>query len=312
LQIVLNTTQQKQTNNLNFMSEARFKNSTLLFLAFLLIFSSCSQYQKLLKSDDVMLKKTKAIEYYEKGDYHRSIGLLTDIIPAFRGTAHAEELNYYYAMAHYRQGDYVLAGHYFKSFAQGFPRSQHAEEFMFMSAYCKYLLSPRPSLDQTTTREAISELQSFINRYPNSPRVEESNNLIDELREKLEIKSYQAARLFFDVRDYMAAVRTYNNLIRDFPDTQFREEAMFMIIRSHFLYAENSIEMRQLERYRNVVEAHRRFKNRFPDSEYHASAQRMIDTSQRQITRLEEIAAAREEATRDAAAREIEAKADSN
>jgi outer membrane protein assembly factor BamD len=288
------------------MFRKKINHSSLVILVFLLIFSSCSKYQKLLKSDDVMLKKTKAIEYFERGDYHRSIGLLTDIIPAFRGTIHAEELNYYYAMAHYRQGDYVLAGHYFKSFTQGFPRSQHAEEFLFMSAYCKYLLSPRPSLDQTTTREAISELQSFINRYPNSPRVEEANTLIDELREKLEIKVYQSARLFFDVMDYMAAVRTYTNLIRDFPDTGFREEAMFMIMRSHFLFAENSIEIRQLERYREVVEAHRRLTNRFPESEYTANAQRMLEVSRRQIERLEEIAARREAERREAERRENE------
>jgi outer membrane protein assembly factor BamD len=272
------------------MPKTRLNFSSLFLLFLLLAFSSCSKYQKLLKSDDAMLKKTKAIEYYEKGDYHRSLGLLNDIIPVFRGTAHAEELNYYYAMAHYKQQDYILASHYFRSFTTAFPRSEHNEEFTFLSAYSKYLLSPRPSLDQTTTREAISELQSFINRYPNSKRVEESNGLIDELRQKLEIKAYEAAVLFFNIRDYMAAVRSYNNLIRDFPDTRYREEAMFMIIRSHFLYAENSIEEKQLERYQKVVEAHRRFSNRYTESVYLESAQRMVESSRRQITVLEEIA----------------------
>lgn len=262
-----------------------------VFSAFLLLFASCSQYQKLLKSDDVMLKKEKAIEYYNNEDYHRALGLLTDIIPAFRGTAEAEQLNYYYAMAHYKQGDYVLAAHYFKTFTQGFPRSEHAEEFLFMSAYCKYLLSPRPSLDQTPTREAIQELQTFTNRYPNSPRVLEANELIDELREKLETKAFDSAMLFFNIRDYMAAVTAFRNVIRDYPDTQYREEALFYILRSHFLFAENSIEARQLERYKNVLEAHRRLKNRFPDSEYLAVADRMLSTSQEQIARLEELAA---------------------
>ncbi len=288
------------------MSNLRFKQSSLFILLFLLILSSCSKYQKLLKSDDVLLKKEKAIEYYENDDYHRAIGLLTDIIPVYRGTAHAEELNYYYAMAHYKQGDYILAAHYFKSFTQGFPRSEHNEEFLFLSAYCQYLLSPRPSLDQTTTRKAIAELQSFINRYPNSPRVEESNKLIDELREKMEVKSYQTAMLFFNIRDYMAAVKSFNNLIRDFPDTKFREEAMYMIIRSHFLYAENSIEARQLERFEKVVEAHRRFSNRYPDSEYHNNTQRLLDTAQREINRLEQIATARKEAAAAAAANKSE------
>lgn len=257
-----------------------------------LVITSCSKYQKLLKSDDVMLKKEKAYEYYEEGDYHRALGLMEDIIPAFRGTVHAEELNYYYAMAHYKQKDYILAAHYFKTFTQGFPRSEHAEEFLYLSAYCKYLLSPRPSLDQTETREAINELQSFINRYPQSPRVEQANEHIDELRAKLEIKAFESAKLYFNIRDYMAAVTAFNNLIRDYPDTEFREEALFYIIQSYFLYAENSIETRQLERYNNVVQAHGRLLNRFPESVFITEANKMLVVSQEKITLLTGVTAA--------------------
>jgi outer membrane protein assembly factor BamD len=274
------------------MLNSHISKGILIISAVLLLFTSCSKYQKLLKSDDVLLKKEKAIEYYNNEDYHRALGLLTDVIPAFRGTAEAEQLNYYYAMAHYKQGDYVLAGHYFKTFTQGFPRSEHAEEFLFMSAYCKYLLSPRASLDQTPTREAIRELQGFANRYPNSTRVEEANQLIDELREKLEIKAFETAMMYFNIRDYMAAVKSFQNVIRDYPDTQYREDAMFYILYSHFLFAENSVEARQLERYNNVVDAHRRLLNRFPDTDYLAQAERMHRTATQQISRLEEIAAA--------------------
>ncbi len=239
-----------------------------------------------------MLKKEKAIEYYYNEDYNRALGLLTDIIPSFRGTAQAEQLNYYYAMALYNQGDYILAAHYFKTFTQGFPRSEHAEEFLFMSAYCKYLLSPRASLDQTPTREAIREFQGFANRYPNSQRLEQANQLIDELREKLEDKAFKSAMLYFNIRDYMAAVRSFQNVIRDFPDTQFREEAMFYILRSHFLFAENSIQARQLERFQDAVDAHRRLVNRYPETEFLLQADRMLRTATEQINILEEIAAA--------------------
>ena len=115
------------------MTNKIFNTTAIIFAVAILVLSSCSQYQKLLKSDDVMLKKQKAIEFYEKGDYTRSIGLLTNIIPVFRGTIHAENLNYYWAKAHFQLGDYVLAGSYFESFVLGFPRSVHVEEFLFLS-----------------------------------------------------------------------------------------------------------------------------------------------------------------------------------
>jgi outer membrane protein assembly factor BamD len=259
------------------------------------VFSSCSKYQKLLNSGDALLKKDKAIEYYNKGEYERTITLITNIMPAFRGTSFAEELNYYYAMAHYKQRDYIMAAHYFKTFTQGFPRSEHVEEFLYLSAYCRYLLSPRPSLDQTETQEAIREFQAFINRFPQSKRVEESNTRIDELRLKLEQKAFNSALMYFNIRDYMAAVTSFNNVIHGFPDTRYREEALYYIIRSHFLYAENSIQNRQLERYQKVLPAHARLVNRFPESRFKDEADRVLAAAQQQITRLEQLAANRSE-----------------
>ncbi|MFW5757252.1 MAG: outer membrane protein assembly factor BamD [Bacteroidota bacterium] len=267
--------------------QTSFKSNFIIILVILTL-SSCSQYQKLLKSDDVMLKKEKAIEYFEKEDYSRSLGLLTDIIPAFRGTSHAEELNYYFALAHYNMGDYTMAAHYFKSFTESFPRSEHNEEFNFLSAYSKYLLSPRPSLDQTPTREAINELQQFANKYPESEKIEEVNELIDELRLKLEKKNYDSAKLYYNLGDYMAAVRSFKNLINDFPDTEFREEAMFLIMRAHFLYAENSVREKQLERYTNVVEAYEDLIKRYPESSYLDDAEQMNARAIKQIELLDD------------------------
>lgn len=262
------------------------KHALIAMLVMLLFATSCSKYQKLLKSTDNELKLEKAIEYYEKGDYQRAIGLFTDVIPAYRGTQKAEQINYYFAMAHYKLRDYVMASHYFKTFHQAFPTSEHAEDFLFLAAYTKYLDSPRSSLDQTTTIEAIRELQIFINRYPASERVAEANGLIDELRQKQEKKVFDLGTLYFNLRDYVASITTYNNLIRDYPDSKYREEALFNIVRANYDYATQSIPDRQAERYANVVEAHGRLIRNFPESRFKAQSQRMRDTAQALIQSL--------------------------
>ncbi len=254
------------------------KSIRVITLMLLVIgFASCSKYQRLLKSDDVELQYEKAVEYYYNEDYGRAIGLLTNIIPAFRGTVKAESINYYYAMAHFKQRDYALASHYFRSYANAFPRSQHAEEFLYLSAYCKYLESPRYSLDQTTTLQAIRELQNFTNKYPESERVEDANNLIDELRSKLERKRYNTAWLFMNISDYLAAATTFENLIRDYPDTEYREEAMFMIVKAHYEFAVNSIVERQEERFGRVLTAYNNLVRRYPESDYLQEATEMRD-----------------------------------
>lgn len=265
------------------MIKERSGLSILFLLMLLLTLGGCSKYQKLLKSDDHELKFTKAVEYYESGSYGKAITLLTDVLPIYRGTTKAEDVNYYYAMAHYEQGDYIMASHYFQSFVNAFPNSSHAEEFLFLSAYCQYLESPRPSLDQSTTRNAIKELQGFINRYPYSEKVEEANQLIDELRFKLESKRFENAMLYFKINDFTAAVATFENLIKDFPDTEYREEALFYIVLSHYEYASRSIEIRQPERFQEVILAYRQLERQFPESAYLARAERMRDAADRYI-----------------------------
>lgn len=260
------------------------------FFFFLMLFSSCSEYQRLLKSDDYELKYKRAIEFYEEGSYGRAITLLTDVIPFYRGTAKAEEVNYYYAMAHYKMGDYTLASHYFSSFANAFPRSPHAEEFAFLSAYCLYLDSPRYSLDQTNTLKAIRELQRFINRHPASERVEDANQLIDELRYKLEKKRFNTGKLFMDISDYMAAATTFQTFNQDFPDSRYREESTFLIIKAHFQFASNSIPQRQEERFENVLQSFNAFARRYPDSDFMREAERMRQQAENRIASFQEAA----------------------
>lgn len=261
----------------------------IVLFSFFFVLQSCGQYQKLLRSDDYERKYEMAVEYFEEEEYGRTIALLEDVIPVFRGTSEAETINYYYALAHYEQGSYALASHYLKTFVDAYPRSEHAEEFLFLSAYCKYLESPRHSLDQTSTREAIRSLQNFINRYPNSEKVTDANDLIDELRLKLEKKRYDKANLYMKIGDYLAAAITFETLVKDYPDTEYREEAFFMAVKAYYEYAAFSIMQRQEERYEKVLEAYRELARRYPDSEYIEEADRLRESARQAIAELREM-----------------------
>ena len=87
-----------------------------LVLIMLVLVSSCGEYQKLLKSTDNDIKKSKAKEYYDAGQYVRTTELLTQILPRYRATEEAEDLNWMNAQSYFGMKDYVMAGSYFKSF----------------------------------------------------------------------------------------------------------------------------------------------------------------------------------------------------
>ncbi|MEI6061315.1 MAG: outer membrane protein assembly factor BamD [Bacteroidota bacterium] len=233
---------------------------------------SCSSYQKLLKSSDNEVKYTKALEYYEKGDYLKSQQLFEQIQAFFKGTEKAEKIAYYNSYCYYKQKDYILAGYYFKSFATNFSTSVYAEESLYLSAYCSYLDSPRSSLDQTSTVEAISSLQVFISQYPKSNRLTDCNKLIEELRAKLEKKDIDIAMLYYRMSDYKASIVSMSNVLKDYPDTKSKELILYSLLQAKYQYAVNSVYEKRHERLNQALDSYDELVAGFPVGEYSAKA----------------------------------------
>jgi outer membrane protein assembly factor BamD len=233
-----------------------------------LIMVSCGKHQKLMKSTDNEAKYAAAMQYYEEKDYYRSLQLFQQLVNFYQGTEKAEKMQFYYAYCYYYQKDYVLGSYYFKRFVTNYPRSTYAEEAMFMNAYCYFLDSPSSSLDQTNTYTAIKELQLFINMYGDSKRVEEATKLIDQLRAKLQRKDLDIANMYLKMRLYEAAIYSYNGILKEYPDTEYKEEILYSILKSNFNYAENSIPSKQAERYQATLDAFNELMFQYPGTKF--------------------------------------------
>jgi len=272
------------------------KNKGLAIISLILIlglsFTACkSKFEKLRASSDVAKKYQEAIKLYNKKDYSKALVLFDDLVQRYRGRAESEDLYYYYAYTNYKLKDYLSARYHFKTFADTYPSSPKAEECRFMTAYCFSLESPNYSLDQDNTYKAIESLQLFINIYPKSERVAEASKLIQNLRDKLEQKSYANARLFFDIGDYQAAVIAFRNSMKDFPDTKYAEEMEYLTIESQYLYAKNSREIKQEERYTEALEEYERFVEKYPNSKYLKDAQNLKKDAENGIAETKRILA---------------------
>ncbi len=255
-----------------------------LFLVALLTLSACSKYSKLLKSTDYELKYKEALKYYEEKEYLKAIGLFEELIPIYRGTSKAEKVYYYYAYCHYGQEDYIMAGYYFSSFSKTFPNSKHTEEAEFLAAYCYYMDSPKSSLDQSNTYKAIEELQLFINRHPESEKIEESNELIDKLRHKLEKKSYDNALLYFNIGDYKAAIFAIKTSLKDFPDSKYREKLLLFQLKSYYLLAINSIESKKNERFQSAIDSYYELIDEFPNCSDKKNAEKIYENTRNKLS----------------------------
>lgn len=228
---------------------------------------SCSnKLTKTLKSTDSEYKLKVAENYYALKKYDKAQILFEDLFPVFKGTAHFEDLYYKYAYTEYYLKDYSSAENLFKTFIETFPTSGKAEEADFMRAYCYFKQSPKVELDQTSTSKTIGQLQAFINNHPLSARVPEATSIIDESRRKLEEKDYIAAQLYYNLGFYKAAAISFKTLMENYPDSYKSDEYQLMVIKSYYLYATNSVEEKQTERFEKVIGECIEFTDRFAES----------------------------------------------
>jgi len=217
-------------------------------LIVVVLFCSCSDYQKALKNEDVAAKFEIATKMYEAGKYNKAIRLFEQLAPTYRGKPQAEKLFYMFSQSYYKTKQYYLAGYQFESFVSGYPRSEKVQEAAFLGAFSYSKLSPVYSLDQTDTVKALEKLQAFIDNYPNSEYLPQANAAVQVLNGKLEKKAYENAKGYNTISDYKSALIAFDNFIADFPGTPFKEDALFYKYDSAYQLAINSIPAKMQER----------------------------------------------------------------
>ncbi|MDI1316957.1 outer membrane protein assembly factor BamD [Flavobacterium sp.] len=248
----------------------------LVLFAVVVFLSSCSDYQKALKSEDTAVKFAASTKLYDAKKYGKAIRLFEQIAPAYKGKPSAEKMFYMYAQSLYKTKQYYLAGYQFESFVASYPKSEKIEEASFLGAKCFTFLSPVYSLDQTDTNKAIDKLQNYIDSYPEGQNIAEANNLVKNLREKLEKKAFENAKIYNNISDYKASMVAFDNFMINYPGTIYKEQALYYKFNSAYLLAINSIPAKMEERLQNAKLLYGTFIKFKADSEYKAKADEML------------------------------------
>lgn len=260
------------------------KNRVKILLFFIVVssvISGCGEYEKILKSRDYAFKYEKAMEYYEAEEYVKAGSLFDQVANIYRGTIKADTVKYYQAKSYYGQRDYILAGHFFNELATTYLNSVYVEEAEFMVAYCFYKQSPRSELDQEATYRAINALKLYMMKYPTSDKLTECQELIAELGDKIVDKSFISARLYFDLGYFKSAIVALRNSLEEYPETQYREDLMFLILKSSYLLADGSVESKRIDRFQSTVDEYLTFNSEFPESEHKREAEKMYRSSKK-------------------------------
>ncbi len=250
------------------------KNLLIVFVA--IVFMSCSKYNNVLNKGTVEEKYKMATVLYEDKKFSKALRLFEMITPAYKGKPQMERIQYMISQSYFNTKDYESAAYYFGRFVSNYPNSSKREEAEFTTAKSHYMASPKYSLDQTATREALASFQKYINAYPDSKRLPEANQMVFELQYKLETKAFEIAKQYYDIGYYESAITSFDNLTSEFLGTSYREVAFFYKLKASYELGIRSTYQKKWQRLTAAEKAYEKLKRNYPESPYMKESDNML------------------------------------
>lgn len=285
----------------NFATKLTFKmrKSVLSTLFMVLLFTSCNEYNSVLKTDDYDYKYEAAKSYYAQGKYSKAYTVLEDVYMLMKGTDRGEESLFMLGMCYFNITDYETASIYLDKYAKTYSKGLYTELARFYSAKANYLESPDQRLDQSPTYSAINKLQEFLDFYPSSVLKPQATEMIYELQDRLVQKEFDSAELYYNLGSYTgnctnggsnfeACIITAENALKSYPYTTLREDLYIMILRARYQLANRSVDEKLDERYRQTIDEYYGFKNEFPDSKYIKEADNIFKHASSRVKNTED------------------------
>ncbi|MCH5169346.1 MAG: outer membrane protein assembly factor BamD [Prevotellaceae bacterium] len=273
-------------------------NPLLLLLSAIFLTASCSEYTAVLKSNDYEYRYEAAKTLYAEGHYRQAAELFGMLLAPLKGTIYGEECLYMLGESNLKAKDYESAAMFFKKYYQSYPKGHYMELARYNSGYALYKQTPDVRLDQTSTMEAITEFQNFMDYCPGTSLMQQAQDIIYALQDKLVEKELLSAKLYYDLGDYIgnatyggsnysACVVTAQNALKDYPyaSAALREELAILSLRAKYHLARKSVEERRMERFRDTIDEYYAFANDYPESRYLKEANSIFEYSERIVER---------------------------
>jgi outer membrane assembly lipoprotein YfiO len=122
----------------------------------------------------------------------------------------------------------VLAINEFKEFLAYYPTHERAHYAQFKLGMAHYYQMRGSARDQTETKEAIAELTTFVQRYSNSPLLEEGKQRLREARDRLSDHEYGVGLFYLRSRmSIPGALDRFNAVLKTDPEYTRRDAVYY-------------------------------------------------------------------------------------
>ena len=246
----------------------RLLSYIVAIVAVVIMVSSCDVVTKTLKTNDPDYAYEQALVLYEQEKWKQASDLFSACRHIYMGSPREDSLSFYNAHCKFKDRNYDEAATMLDDFRKKFGRSPFIEDAEGMYALCYFYLSPEPQRDQSGTTQAIIAITEFMSRYPESDKMPEFEEMLQILTERLMEKSYLNAYTYFKIGKYKSAIVAFKNSLKQYPESPRKEEIMYYTTVAAYRLAANSIESKQLDRYRATLDYYYSFIAEYPESKH--------------------------------------------
>lgn len=168
---------------------------------------------------------------------------------------------------------YVYAQNEYREFLAFYPTNPKADYAQMQLGMVHFNQMLSPQRDQTETREAIKEFQTFVDRYPNSPLINQVKQRLREARDRLSDADMIVANFYLSIRLYSGAEPRYRHVLQTDPEYTRKDSLYFHLAET-------------LEKTNKKPEAlpyYERLLKEYEKSEYLEEATRRVDRLRQEL-----------------------------
>jgi outer membrane protein assembly factor BamD len=166
----------------------------------------------------------------------------------------------------------LLGANEFREFLTFYPTHPRADyaQLQLARTFVEQMLAPER--DQAATRDAIKELEIFLQRFPNSKLMPEAQKLYREAKDRLSEANYKVGFYYFRVKWYPGAIERFKEVLETDPNYTNRDAVYYHLAESLYRSAGGIDTAKKSE----ALPYFERLVKEFEKSEYLAAAQKRI------------------------------------
>ena len=169
----------------------------------------------------------------KKRKYEEAIDLFTELEIQYPYSIWASRGQLMIGFAHYSANEYDEAILSLSKFVELNPNHELIPYAIYLKAYSYFERIPDINLDQKFSTRAYEEFSELINRYPRSKYAVKSKKHIKKLKNHLAAKEIKVGKYYQSRGDYLAAVKRYKVVLREYRQSTQIPESIFRLIESY-------------------------------------------------------------------------------